>query len=121
MIRRPPRSTLFPYTTLFRSVDRGRVGPGLAQRLLEILEQRVPAQLGRQLAGRGPDIAAHQADDLEALEPVVGLRVAAAHVAEADDEDADGARHDSLPRRRGRAAPVMDSRRLRRNRVGRSP
>src|SRR2546422_11391527 len=27
MIRRPPRSTLFPYTTLFRSeVDRGRGG-----------------------------------------------------------------------------------------------
>src|SRR3712207_7719568 len=25
MIRRPPRSTLFPYTTLFRSLDRGRV------------------------------------------------------------------------------------------------
>src|SRR3712207_7200039 len=24
MIRRPPRSTLFPYTTLFRSQDRGR-------------------------------------------------------------------------------------------------
>src|SRR3712207_7260509 len=24
MIRRPPRSTLFPYTTLFRSVDRQR-------------------------------------------------------------------------------------------------
>src|SRR3712207_9468992 len=24
MIRRPPRSTLFPYTTLFRSVDSGR-------------------------------------------------------------------------------------------------
>src|SRR3712207_7652202 len=24
MIRRPPRSTLFPYTTLFRSVDPGR-------------------------------------------------------------------------------------------------
>src|ERR1039458_10691577 len=34
MIRRPPRSTLFPYTTLFRSVcrvgipDPDRVGPG---------------------------------------------------------------------------------------------
>src|SRR3712207_8085034 len=27
MIRRPPRSTLFPYTTLFRSV-RGSAGPG---------------------------------------------------------------------------------------------
>src|SRR3712207_7120966 len=25
MIRRPPRSTLFPYTTLFRSIDHGRV------------------------------------------------------------------------------------------------
>src|SRR2546427_8882098 len=42
MIRRPPRSTLFPYTTLFRSVelkivaffDAGRVfGPGEAVRL----------------------------------------------------------------------------------------
>src|SRR2546421_5157170 len=27
MIRRPPRSTLFPYTTLFRSVARSRQGP----------------------------------------------------------------------------------------------
>src|SRR3712207_8975463 len=26
MIRRPPRSTLFPYTTLFRSVDEDLVG-----------------------------------------------------------------------------------------------
>src|SRR3989449_7784692 len=26
MIRRPPRSTLFPYTTLFRSVDTTRIG-----------------------------------------------------------------------------------------------
>src|SRR5947209_14621740 len=26
MIRRPPRSTLFPYTTLFRSQDGGRIG-----------------------------------------------------------------------------------------------
>src|SRR2546429_9273610 len=26
MIRRPPRSTLFPYTTLFRSSDRGNCG-----------------------------------------------------------------------------------------------
>src|SRR5256886_16603256 len=32
MIRRPPRSTLFPYTTLFRSVDHGvdqLLDPGL--------------------------------------------------------------------------------------------
>src|SRR3712207_7507156 len=34
MIRRPPRSTLFPYTTLFRSLlDRGALlGPGLRDR-----------------------------------------------------------------------------------------
>src|SRR3712207_7517952 len=35
MIRRPPRSTLFPYTTLFRSLTRGPDGgrdpPGRAQ------------------------------------------------------------------------------------------
>src|SRR5258708_29651275 len=28
MIRRPPRSTLFPYTTLFRSMFRGKCGEG---------------------------------------------------------------------------------------------
>src|SRR2546427_9349574 len=28
MIRRPPRSTLFPYTTLFRSVQLVELGPG---------------------------------------------------------------------------------------------
>src|SRR3712207_7853323 len=28
MIRRPPRSTLFPYTTLFRSLYGSAVGPG---------------------------------------------------------------------------------------------
>src|SRR5688572_31361009 len=31
MIRRPPRSTLFPYTTLFRSLS--PVGRGIAQRM----------------------------------------------------------------------------------------
>src|SRR5258705_5110697 len=31
MIRRPPRSTLFPYTTLFRS-SRERLGAGVARR-----------------------------------------------------------------------------------------
>src|SRR5437588_9649494 len=38
MIRRPPRSTLFPYTTLFRSVRRGesvRVGCSAVERRLD--------------------------------------------------------------------------------------
>src|SRR5438105_8600976 len=30
MIRRPPRSTLFPYTTLFRSPQRGNLDPETA-------------------------------------------------------------------------------------------
>src|SRR5256885_8650017 len=45
MIRRPPRSTLFPYTTLFRSkhnidvrIDRLVVKPGIEQRLADSLE-----------------------------------------------------------------------------------
>src|SRR2546426_8967723 len=32
MIRRPPRSTLFPYTTLFRSVRDATVGPEFGTR-----------------------------------------------------------------------------------------
>src|SRR2546426_9461434 len=44
MIRRPPRSTLFPYTTLFRSHARGHaVGPrGVAQPTVRglLLDQR---------------------------------------------------------------------------------
>src|SRR5687767_15808819 len=38
MIRRPPRSTLFPYTTLFRSADLGREpGGDLTQRSADLL------------------------------------------------------------------------------------
>src|SRR2546430_6696899 len=45
MIRRPPRSTLFPYTTLFRSgeVTRGGRVRGLTPHRLE----RINARLGR--------------------------------------------------------------------------
>src|SRR5260370_18398784 len=32
MIRRPPRSTLFPYTTLFRSIAQIRIAPPLLER-----------------------------------------------------------------------------------------
>src|SRR5438874_13770893 len=48
MIRRPPRSTLFPYTTLFRSVTCGTVdalwelGRASEPRLIDILESFVP-------------------------------------------------------------------------------
>src|SRR2546422_8378199 len=35
MIRRPPRSTLFPYTTLFRSHNKLARGPQILRRLVE--------------------------------------------------------------------------------------
>src|SRR3712207_8808037 len=50
MMRRPPRSTLFPYTTLFRSV---RLLP--PQALLARLEQRLPL-----LTGGARDLPARQ-------------------------------------------------------------
>src|SRR3712207_8754808 len=56
MIRRPPRSTLFPYTTLFRSVDRHPVAPGepadaaAERQAAEPNRQRV-AERGREAVG----------------------------------------------------------------------
>src|SRR3989454_1732578 len=55
MIRRPPRSTLFPYTTLFRSPLRygscplqppgvGPLGRPFHRRLLAVPDQHVPAR-----------------------------------------------------------------------------
>src|SRR3712207_7978938 len=44
MIRRPPRSTLFPYTTLFRSLDRR--GGGQLDRTLRVLTEHLMG-LGR--------------------------------------------------------------------------
>src|SRR2546422_3384764 len=48
MIRRPPRSTLFPYTTLFRSAAEGQLGhvhlaqPGPDALLLVVRDRSVP-------------------------------------------------------------------------------
>src|SRR2546427_10372633 len=39
MIRRPPRSTLFPYTTLFRSHTSGPVGLVLTRQKLPVLDR----------------------------------------------------------------------------------
>src|SRR5256886_8140612 len=49
MIRRPPRSTLFPYTTLFRSLERG-------------LEVAHPLELAPALGGAPPGVEAAAAD-----------------------------------------------------------
>src|SRR5258708_34797786 len=49
MIRRPPRSTLFPYTTLFRSHPGAHLG-GEPDFTLGIRQRHVPGRFGR---GRG--------------------------------------------------------------------
>src|SRR5256886_16331601 len=70
MIRRPPRSTLFPYTTLFRSAD-PRNFPAVVevavqeQTVLRVVDdyRTAPVQLGRERNVRHrDDFAAAQAD-----------------------------------------------------------
>src|SRR5256885_5072282 len=41
MIRRPPRSTLFPYTTLFRSGNRSGIGDGVGESHGALVERRL--------------------------------------------------------------------------------
>src|SRR3712207_9520968 len=45
MIRRPPRSTLFPYTTLFRSAEHVQSGELELDRLSALPDEEVAAQL----------------------------------------------------------------------------
>src|SRR3712207_9540375 len=60
MIRRPPRSTLFPYTTLFRSVEHAADDPVLA---------RVQHDFDEHVAGRG----VHQPERVNRSEAVLQL------------------------------------------------
>src|SRR3712207_7052021 len=64
MIRRPPRSTLFPYTTLFRSggqlLQRGHVAWDREAALCDQGEEALEptgGHRGQQPAGSGPEIA----------------------------------------------------------------
>src|SRR3712207_7342509 len=65
MIRRPPRSTLFPYTTLFRS---------------EAQQDQDPARQLREARGQGEARARMEAERVEEL--AGGLQAAAAEPAE---------------------------------------
>src|SRR3989449_6362328 len=53
MIRRPPRSTLFPYTTLFRSLlqSHGRAGSALCREHLRLRMERLSPGGARQAGG----------------------------------------------------------------------
>src|SRR3712207_7672990 len=69
MIRRPPRSTLFPYTTLFRSL-----ADEVADVVVVELRRRVGGDLGDPLLAVG--------DDVEALEPLERVRRSEEHTSE---------------------------------------
>src|SRR5258706_10548111 len=57
MIRRPPRSTLFPYTTLFRSLGLARFALALLHHMDDLAElQDLKAGLARQLMDVGAQV-----------------------------------------------------------------
>src|SRR3712207_7626736 len=71
MIRRPPRSTLFPYTTLFRSVNLARLDLNLLVSLNALLQQRSVTRAAAQMGLSQPALSAslarlrrHFGDDL---------------------------------------------------------
>src|SRR5688572_31642570 len=72
MIRRPPRSTLFPYTTLFRSgsgsADRSRVEHELASPLPEPDESEPRLELLPPVAPVEPDVDAEAEEKDEGAE-----------------------------------------------------
>src|SRR3712207_8308747 len=77
MIRRPPRSTLFPYTTLFRSpgqdLSPGRVVPGRAgDEVLELVVALEP-EPGRERLEALAAVWAEQAVQVEGRPPAPGL------------------------------------------------
>src|SRR5258706_11960214 len=65
MIRRPPRSTLFPYTTLFRSQDHA-VHPAVRDH-----QEMIPAGVGEQGAETGQHAVLEGAPGLAAQELIV--------------------------------------------------
>src|SRR2546426_9113935 len=68
MIRRPPRSTLFPYTTLFRSLQRR---PDRHRLLMEVDDRQPPA--GRQRPLHPPEVAQRSEEHTSELQSPCNL------------------------------------------------
>src|SRR2546425_13297497 len=102
MIRRPPRSTLFPYTTLFRSAEVARAFGDLVQH-----DRGLLARVGDDLAQRLFQGTAH---DLDAglLIGVVALELVQS-AAGADVGNAAAGDDAFLDRRAGRVQRVLDA------------
>src|SRR5215510_16312131 len=85
MIRRPPRSTLFPYTTLFRSAQATR-SRALPETFLDHRQHRVDPMTERVLGQGAPArVLADRARLVRVLEVHVELAAQLAEVAIADD------------------------------------
>src|SRR3712207_9228999 len=85
MIRRPPRSTLFPYTTLFRSRQRRDGVPVLRRRLRAHLPRRPRAE--RDLVRGRPRAAGLEAAPVREGALRLGLRELAAAADDTADPD----------------------------------
>src|SRR2546430_12579821 len=74
MIRRPPRSTLFPYTTLFRSIDRvqttARIGDDAAQAVTKIL-LGFPAKISGEIVFADADRSEEHTSELQSQSNLV--------------------------------------------------
>src|SRR3990172_3856972 len=80
MIRRPPRSTLFPYTTLFRSKSRSKFRLESATRLHEggIASNRASARRGEYVPGPCTHRPSHHESQLSSKSPSYPAREAGA-------------------------------------------
>src|SRR3712207_8917319 len=67
MIRRPPRSTLFPYTTLFRSTDERETARVRRRVLIAEDEALIRLDLREMLIEEGYDVVGEAADGETAL------------------------------------------------------
>src|SRR2546425_209724 len=81
MIRRPPRSTLFPYTTLFRSQGAARLARAMAQVTTRVAGHGKADQNGVPVVPAGSVSARHPHDELHAqadreVRGLVGAQVA---------------------------------------------
>src|SRR5690242_21218138 len=81
MIRRPPRSTLFPYTTLFRSTqDNGEDDGDAGAQQRVVVQPRERA--GQQADAKGVAHPGHTGKGVEDEEPAVREAGASGHVVE---------------------------------------
>src|SRR3989449_1850452 len=66
MIRRPPRSTLFPYTTLFRSeITEGAIAATFGQLAGGMTERDVARLLSREMQQRGAERSEEHTSELQ--------------------------------------------------------